>query len=164
MGQSCTSTWRGAWSSQGVQLPCLARPTASLVPFSSCLSSICCLPLLVKLCSRWAGAEKWRRFCRAKRGSSSLCCDPALVPAQPGAVFGCRGCSRWRGCPGTGGTAINSLCPQSSVPHREWLLLVLQVQLLLSPWKILDFGVRVLLWVLQPGPNGLEKGQYLQHN
>lgn len=93
------------------------------------------------------GAWVGKGFCRADRGGSSPFAVTLLfLLPSPGQWFSCRGCSRWRGCPGTGGTAINSLCPRSSVPRRERLLLALLVQPCTVSMENLAFGVRVVLW------------------
>lgn len=147
------------------------------VPCSPCLSSICCLSLLVKRCSLQEGAEPlWGWVEKGLQGTQReflpLCCDPLLSVPSP--WFSCRGCSRWRGCPRAGGTAINSLCPRSSLPHWEcllghsshWECLLLLLALWVQPFAVSmekpGFGGQGMLWALQPGPKW-EKGQYLQH-
>lgn len=132
---------------------------------------ICCFPGAFQLLSpmsaafpcsgSWAeqspGAWLEKGLCRADTGSSPLCCDPALLLPSPGQCFSCRGCSRWRGCPAAGGTAINSLCPGSSVPHREQGMAPSGPSL--SPWKSLALGPGSGSGFCSLVPDGLEKGQ-----
>lgn len=157
VGQSCMHLEWCLGSTQGVQLSLPGQ-----ICCFSCALQLLSLQYLLPFPSGEAvlmlgRSRAWvqSRFCR---GSSSPFAVTLLLLPSPGQWFSCRGCSRWRGCPGTGGTAINSLCPQSSVPHRECLLLVLQVWAFAVSMENLAFGVRVLLWVLQPGPTWAGEG------
>lgn len=162
VGQSCMHLEWCLGSTQGVQL--------------SLPGQICCFPCALQLLSlqyllpfpsgeavlTLGRSRAWvqSRFCR---GSSSPFAVTLLLLPSPGQWFSCRGCSRWRGCPGTGGTAINSRALRARCHTGNVSFWCSRSGLLLCPWKTWLLGSGCCSGFCSLVPHGLEKGQDLQH-
>lgn len=150
-------------STQGVQLslpahtcsfPCVLQPLSlqHLLPLPSCE--------VVLMAGRSRALWGWlgKGLQSTQREFLPLCCDPCPLPAQPGAVVQLQRLQQMERLSRAAGTAINSLCPRSSLPHRECLLLLLALQPFAVSMGTPSFGGQGVLWALQPAPKWAGEG------